>query len=153
MATISLPEIQVYASFPLTVAPDPDLNLDPSNWCWVHCLPFPIDTLRELQFLQKLFKWIRYSIGVIVEAEGDLCTSHIDSLDVVDYDGGLPAQTTMLYYHISDEEKRRMFPVDPDIQHRSITSSATSTRRDRFREEVAERHGNRCRDWGGIELL
>ena len=139
------PEIQIYALFPLVVAPGAGLDLDPSNWRWVHCLTFPINTLRVLQFSRRPFKWICYSIGVVVGAEGDLfSSSHIGSPNMVDYDAGLPAQTAMLYYHISDEEKRRMFPINPNIQCTNITSSAPSTRRDHFRQGVAVRDGNQC---------
>ena len=136
-------EIQVYASFPVVVFPGTDLDLDPSNWRWVHCLTFSVNTLRELQFSQRPFKWIRYAIGVVVGAQGGL-SSDMNPLNVVDYDAGLPAETTILYYHISDEEKRRMFPVDPNIQRTSITSSAASTGKDHFRQEVAIRDGNQC---------
>jgi len=131
MAAIAPPKIQVYASFPKVLALGPDLNLHHSNWHWIHCLTIPIDTLKELKFSQKPFKWIRYAIGVVVGAEGGLSFSS-DPLNVVNYDAGFPALTTILYYHINDNEKLRMFPIDPDIQPTTITSSLASTQRDPF---------------------
>src|SRR5258708_3310588 len=112
------PQIQVHASFPHTVAPDADLNVDPSNRRWVHCLTIPLETLNTLQFSQRPYKWIRYAIGV---AEGDLSSSP-DALNVVDYNAGLPAESAFLYYHTNDEEKRRMFPIDPNIGRTNVTT-------------------------------
>ena len=143
MAAIVPPEIQVYASFPKVLALGHDLNLHHSNWHCVHCLTIPTDTLKELKLSQKPFKWIRYAIGVVIGAEGDLSFGS-DPLNVVNYDAGFPALTTILYYHINDNEKLKMFPIDPDIQRTTITSSLASTQRDRFRDEVATRDGNRC---------
>jgi len=144
MAAIVPPEIQVYASFPKVLALGHDLNLHHSNWHWVHCLTIPIDTLKELKFSQKPFKWIRYAIGVVVGAEGGLSFSS-DPLNVVNYDAGkFPALTTILYYHINDNEKLRMFPIDPDIQRTIITSSLASTQRGCFRDGLATRDENRC---------
>ncbi len=68
-------EIQVYASFPRVVELGVGLNLHPSNWHWVHCLTLPVETLSALQFSQRQYKWIRYAIGVVVGAEGDLSSS------------------------------------------------------------------------------
>ena len=143
MATTAPPEIQVHALFPRTVAFGADLNLDPTNWRWVHCLTFPLETLNALQFSQRPYRWIRYAIGVVVGAEGDLSSSP-DSLNVMDYDAGLPAESAILYYHTTDEERRRMFPADPNIGRTKITSSVTSTRKDQFHDEVAERDGKMC---------
>ena len=52
-----------------------DLNVDPSNWHWVHCLTLPVETLKTLSFSQRPYKWIRYAIGVVVGAEGHLSFS------------------------------------------------------------------------------
>ena len=82
-------EIQVYASFPRAVVAGPDLNVNPSNYA--------------LQFSQRPYKWICYTIGGVVGAEGDLSTSP-DSPDVVNYNAGLPTKSTILYYHTSDME-------------------------------------------------
>jgi hypothetical protein len=127
MATAAPPEIQVYAPFPRAVEFGTDLNVDPSNWHWVHCLNLPLETLKALNFSQRPFKWIRYAIGVIVGAEGHLSFSR-DSPDVVVYNDDLPVDSAVLYYHTSDEEKRRMFPVDPNIERTTIMSSVPTSR-------------------------
>ncbi|KAF8958160.1 hypothetical protein BDZ97DRAFT_2061824 [Flammula alnicola] len=110
--------------------PDGNLNLDATNWNWVHCLTLPLETLNKLQFSQHPYKWIRYAIGVVVGARGDLSTSR-DALDVVDYDAVLPTESAVIYYHTGDEERRRMFPADPNIGRTFVTS-------------IAERDGNKC---------
>ncbi len=139
------PQIDVYASLPLTVALGTDLDLSATNWRWVPCLTLPLEKLNALpgHLSQRPYKWICYAIGVVVGAEGVLSTSR-DSLNVVDYDVAPPAESTILYYHISSEERERMFPVDPHIVHTHITSSVLTTRRGPFRDEVAERDGRRC---------
>ena len=144
MAATAPPEIRVYALFPHAVATSRDLiDVQPSNWHWVHCLTLLVETLNALQFSQRPHKWIRYAIGVIVGAEGDL-SSLPDSLNVVDYNAVLPAESTALYYHTSEEERRRMFPIDPDIGRTNIASSVATTRRARFHDDVAERDGRTC---------
>jgi hypothetical protein len=135
--------IDVYALLPDKVATGPELDVNPTNWRWVHCLTLPLDTLNTLQFSRRLYPWIRYAIGVVVGAEGVLSTTP-DSLSAVDEDNIPPTESVKLYYHISDEEKRRTFPVNPHIANSHVTSSAPSTRRDDFRDEVAKRDGGRC---------
>ncbi|KAJ2917894.1 hypothetical protein MD484_g2508, partial [Candolleomyces efflorescens] len=139
-------EIQVYAPFPRTLGLDAQHSLDPSNWRWVHCLTLPIEKLGTLQFSSKPYKWIRYGIGVVVGAQGDLSYSRDSPLPtLVDYDTGiLPAESIVLYYHTNDEERRRMFPTDPKIGHTSVTSSVATSRRSQFRTEVEKRDGGRC---------
>src|SRR5258708_1056736 len=129
------------------VALSVDLNVDPSNWRWVHCLTVP--TLNTLQFSQRPYKWIRYAIGVVVGAEVDLSSSS-DSLNVVDYNAGLPAESAFLYYH-TNEEKRRMFPADPNIGRTNVTDSnnIATSRRVQFREDVIERD----RVLAGLEVM
>ncbi|PPQ85754.1 hypothetical protein CVT25_003071 [Psilocybe cyanescens] len=143
MAATARPEIQVYASFPRVVTLDGALNLDADNWQWVQCLALPLERLEALHFSSKPYKWIRYAIGIIVGAEGDL-SSRSDSLDNMDYNAGLPTYSAALYYHTSDEEKQRMFPVDPNIANTSVTSSVATTRRAQLRSKAAVRDGNRC---------
>jgi len=145
MAATASPEIeiQVYASFPHAVALDPHLDVAPSNWHWVHCLTIPVETLKTLNFSQRPYKWIRYAIGVVVGAEGHLSFSH-NSADVVEYNDDLPVDSVILFYHTSDEEKRRMFPVDPNIGRTTITSNVPTSRMDQFREVVVQRDGNKC---------
>ncbi len=64
----------------------------------------------------------------------------------MDYNVGLPAESALsmnLYYNTNDEEKRRMFPIGPIIGRTSVpeSDSVATTRRVRFREDVAERDG------------
>ena len=80
-----------------------DLNVDPSNWHWVHCLTISLETFNTLQFSQRPYGWIRYAIRVIIGAEGDLSSSS-NSLNVVDYNAGLPAESAFLYYHTNEEK-------------------------------------------------
>ena len=136
-------EIQVYAPFPHTVALGDNLDIDPTNWRWFHCLTFPLETLHKHQFSHKPYKWIRYAIGVVAGMQGHLSLSR-DSLEIMDYDDGLPRESVVLYYHTSDEEKRRMFPTDPNIGRTIITSSVTTSQRARFRDGVLERDERRC---------
>ncbi|KAF5371991.1 hypothetical protein D9615_008140 [Tricholomella constricta] len=145
--------IQVYASFPRAVAPGAKLNLKPTNWCWVHCLSLPLDTLNALQFSPRPYKWIRYAIGVVVGAEGDLSSSP-DLPDIVDYNAGLLSESTILYYHTSNKERRKMFPVDPDLERtESFTSSIPTTRLAHFIDDVKERDGSTCVMTGLDEIL
>jgi hypothetical protein len=139
----SPPQINVYASLPQTVVPDGNLNLHPDNWQWVHCLTLPLETLNTRQFSPRPFKWIRYAIGVIVGAEGALCASPHSS-DVVDYNAVIPSHSINLYYHTGDEERHRVYPVDPNIVCTEVTSTVHSFQRNHFREEVAMRDSRRC---------
>ncbi|KAK2462865.1 hypothetical protein APHAL10511_005063 [Amanita phalloides] len=143
-------EIQVYAQFPRIIGSNATY-MCPSNWHWIHCLTLPIDTLNTLRFSQRPYKWIRYAIGAVTGSQGDLSFSR-DSLNLVDYDAGLPLppDSANVYYHTSDEEKQSMYPVDPKIERSTVTSSMATTRRAGFREEVAERDEWRCvlTGWG-----
>jgi hypothetical protein len=94
--------------------------------------------LISLRFSHQPYKWIRYAIGVVIGAKGVLCLSS-DSFNALDDNTVLLSGSTNLYYHINDDEKQRMFPLDPDIGCTQITSSTHTPRRDNFREEVAER--------------
>jgi hypothetical protein len=69
-----------------------------------------------------------------------------DSPDVLEYNDDLQVDSAVqiIYYHTSDEEKRRMFTVDPNIGRTRITSSVPTSRMGRFREVVAQRDGNAC---------
>ena len=86
-------KFNVHASFPHAVALGTDLNVHPSNWRWVHCLTLPVETLNALKLSQRPHKWIRYVIGAIIGAEGELSTSDSPDLpNVVDYNVILPAE-------------------------------------------------------------
>lgn len=152
MAAPAHPEIQVYTSFLRVVALGAELNLNADNWHWVLCLTLPLKTLDVLQFSPRPYEWIRYAIGIVVGAVGDLSSSS-DSLNIVDYNAGLPAESVALYYYASDDERRRMFPADPNIARTMITSSVATTRRSQFRSEVAERDGHECVLTGLNEVL
>ncbi|TFK17750.1 hypothetical protein FA15DRAFT_689918 [Coprinopsis marcescibilis] len=136
---------EVYAQFPRAVTIGAELDISPSNWRWIHCLTLPLQTLIAIQISQKPYKWIRYAIGVVVGAEGDL-SLRPDVLDAVDYNASLPTESTTLYYHINDEERRRMSPADPNNVRTmtDITSSVATVRRFQFHKEVAERDGDAC---------
>ncbi|TFK23854.1 hypothetical protein FA15DRAFT_705047 [Coprinopsis marcescibilis] len=137
--------IQVYALFPHTITLSADRYASPSNWHWVHCLTLPLKTLAALQFSQRQYKWIRYSIGIVVGSEGDLSSSP-NIFDVMDYNASLPTKSTNLYYHTSNEERQRMFPADPNNGHTKITSSVATNWRTQFHDDVAGRDGEACAD-------
>jgi len=129
----------VHAQFPQNVVPNIEHDLDPTNWEWEKCLAFPVSTLNDLRFSLKPYKWIRYATGIVMGAHGELCTANAVP---VDYESGLSAVTIDLYYHTTDQEKRRMFPIDPKLADmRTVTSSRTSTHRDNFRGDVQGRDG------------
>ena len=127
----SSPRINVHASLPRTVKLGADLNLDADNWEWVHCLALPLEKLNALRLSHKPYKWIRYAIGGVIGAQGVLSAGP-DSLIVVDLNAGFLAESADLYYHTSNEEKRRMFPVDPDTGRTHVTSSVATPRRVQF---------------------
>jgi hypothetical protein len=55
------------------------------------------------------------------------------SFNVIDIDynaDNLPAESTVLYYHTSEDEKRKLFPADPDIERTSIPSIYTCSESD-----------------------
>lgn len=68
----SAPQIKVYVSLPIAVGLGADLNVDPTNWLWVHCLSLPLATLLALHLSQRPYKWICYAIGIVIGAEGVL---------------------------------------------------------------------------------
>ncbi|KAI1791102.1 hypothetical protein LXA43DRAFT_1143443, partial [Ganoderma leucocontextum] len=139
--------ILVHAQLP-TVRPGGPGHSDPSTWVWVPCLEFPVERVNQLQFSSKPLKWIRYCIGAVTGAHGDLSHQH-DLLELVDYDQPLSSesQSMLLYYHVSDTEKEQMFPTDPHLADPARTDSVysrgnTSTSSDpcrAFREDLDER--------------
>ncbi|KAF8267713.1 hypothetical protein EI94DRAFT_1920943 [Lactarius quietus] len=146
------PQITVYASLPQRVADDGNIDLCSSNWEWVPCLTLPLMELNALNFSKRPYKWIQYAIGVVIGAHGDLSTNSDlseSNVQVVDYSAALPTNSIDLYYHTSNEEKKIMLPLGPDIVHTQLTSSVTSQKRERFHEEVAAWDGHRC-VWTGL---
>ena len=140
---MAAPQINVYASLPQNVILDTGNSLRRTDWSWVHCLSLPIEELNELRLSHRPYKWIRYAIGVVLGAEGALSTSR-DPQDIVNYDSAsLSAGSADLYYHTSEEERERVFPVEPHILRTHTTSSPT-TRRETFLEDVAERDAALC---------
>lgn len=143
-------EIIVYAQFPKTIVPNAEIDLNPENWEWERCLYFPVRRLRELDFSRRPYKWIRYATGVVVGARGDLCRDR-DSPNPVpmDYDSDLPTESIYLYYHIPDQQKRQMCPIDPYLDKpKTGLSTQTSTRQtsargSQFRKAVLGRD-ERC---------
>ncbi|KAI0289830.1 hypothetical protein BC826DRAFT_970734 [Russula brevipes] len=130
-------------TFPKDVVPHLEVNLGTSNWEWEECLAFPVSKLSNLQFSSKPYKWIRYAIGVVVGARGDLCTERdLPNPIPIDYNSVLSSTSIDLYYHTTDQEKRRMFPIGLRLNNTStVTSSTVSTRRERFCQDVEERDG------------
>jgi len=134
--------VNVYASLPLAVEPGDDLDLNPVNSAWVHCLTLPLETLNAVHLSRRPYRWILYAIGVVVGARGILYAAPRFSVDL-DFAGPL-IESADLYYYISDDEKRRMFPVDPDIGRTHVTSSVHTARGFQFHDAVAERDARRC---------
>jgi hypothetical protein len=95
-------------------------DLSPTNWSWVRCLTLPLETLNA----------------------GVLSTTPNCNVDL-DFAGPL-TESANLYYYISDDEKRRMFPVDPDIGRTHVTSSVHTARGFQFRGAVADRDKRSC---------
>jgi hypothetical protein len=145
MATLNTAhQINVYASLPLNLMPGGVPDVHPDNWAWIHCLALPLQTLDMLQFCQSPYKWIHYIIGVVIGTQGVLCTSP-DSPEAVDHNAVLPTRSVQLYYHTSNKEKQRMFPVDPSFLHTPTTPNTNFTpQRDEFYCNVAERDGEQC---------
>ncbi|TFY69235.1 hypothetical protein EVG20_g3230 [Dentipellis fragilis] len=115
----------------------------PNDWKWTRTLAFPLDDLAKLKLSPTPFKWIRYATGVVVGAQGDLSYQR-DPFALVNYDDPLPGESLELYYHVSDEEKLHMFPLDPLLANsRTATPSAKSTRQANFGGEVMQRDGGR----------
>ncbi|KAI0245053.1 hypothetical protein BJV78DRAFT_1270029 [Lactifluus subvellereus] len=141
-----LPIIRVHDQFPkvLSGIPHTELDLNPDNWVWAHCLTFPIDKLNDLQFSSRPYKWIHYAMGIIVGAHGELSTN-CALPNPIDYDSPLSSVSIDLYYHTTNEEKLCIFPLDPSLANTRIeTSSQTSMHRDNFRADVEEQDGRRC---------
>jgi hypothetical protein len=136
--------ISVSSQFPKIVVPDTELDLNPTNWEWKECLTFLVSELDDLRFSSKPYKWMRYATGIVVGANGELCTEP-DLLNPVpiEYDTGLSAISINLYYHTTDQKKRRMFPIDPVLANpRTVTTSWTTSRRANFCDDVQERDGS-----------
>lgn len=130
-------DIRVHAQFPKHVSQGIPIDLDASNWEWRHCLTFPVDRIALLS--TKPFKWVRYATGIIVGAQGDLSHER-DSLALVNYEDVAHPTSIELFYHVSDEEKLNMFPLDQDLMKaRTVTSSRATYRRGRFRARVEKR--------------
>lgn len=137
---IVMASIRVHAAFP----PSEDTVLDRSAWKWWHCFDFPVDELRRLNFSPKPFKWIRYATGVVVGAHGHL--SHRQGeLHCVDYNEPLPDSSIDLYYHVDEDKRPQIFPLDPDLfDERSVTHTSDCSRAADFRLQVMQRDGEEC---------
>ncbi|KAH9971019.1 hypothetical protein BGW80DRAFT_1325168 [Lactifluus volemus] len=127
MATATAPRIDVYAILPPT----------PSNPQWVHCLSLPLETMHSFRFSEKPMKWIRFAIGVVIGAEGDLSTTP-NNLDIIDYNAALLPGSVKLYYHISDKESQQIFVVNRQTTHTS-TSTSASTPQTTFWDNIMSR--------------
>ncbi|KAF8901841.1 hypothetical protein CPB84DRAFT_906918 [Gymnopilus junonius] len=138
---MAAPDIIVYVPLPSAVVQGQDLDIEQQNWQWAHCFTFPILCLTSYGSLSvKPFKWLRYAIGSAVGAQGHLSRTD-NPLDVIDYNAAFPTNSLELYYHLADDERRRLFPADPkllDPKARS-NSTAVTTRRAGLRTEVIRR--------------
>jgi hypothetical protein len=134
--------ISVHAQLPKNVL-NTELDLDPTNWEWHECLAFPVQKLNDLRFSSKPYKRIRYCTGIVVGAQGELSTERdLPNPISIDYGSGLPtlAASIKLYYHITDEEKCRMFPIGPNPSNaKTLSSCWMSTCWGDFCEDVEER--------------
>ena len=74
--------------------------------------------------------------------------SNID-LDFV----GLLTESVDLHFYISDDEKRRMFPVDPDIGRAHVTSTVHRAPGGQFYDGVAKQDERKCLITKIMELL
>jgi hypothetical protein len=83
------------------------------------------------------------TLTVTARAHPHLAHSHTIIIYCLDYlISALSAANIDLYYHTTDQEKRRMFPIAPKpADMRTVTSSRTSTHRDNFRGGVQGRVG------------
>ena len=133
--------INVYAQLPLVVDSG-KIDLSTSNWPWVHCLTLPLETFNALHLSRRPYRWILFAIGVVIGARGELSAGANSNLDL-DFIGPL-TESADLYYHISNEEKGRMFPVDPDVGRTHDTSSVYVAPGVPFRDRVAERDVRQC---------
>ena len=99
-------EIRVHTHFPIILKPAP-LNLDLTNWKWVHYPTFPVDTLKRREFSQRLYKWICYATGTVIGARGILTTQ----FNPINYDDDPPGESLDLYRQTAPEEKQRMILI------------------------------------------
>ncbi|KAF9473591.1 hypothetical protein BDN70DRAFT_885678 [Pholiota conissans] len=136
------PAINVYVFIPPLIERTVITNVDEedfSTWRWIHCLEIPTAKLQALNLSRYPFRWIRYSVGVILGSWGFLSTSE-EVIQGVDYDQTmLPTTTLVLYYHTSNEERARMFPIDPNFDRTTLTSSTHTERYHPFVETVRKR--------------
>ena len=129
--------ISVHAQLSKNIISYTEVDLDPANWEWKEFLAFPFSRLNDLRFSLKPYKWIRYATGIVIGVRGELCAERdLPNPAPIDYDSDLSAVSIDLYYHTTDQEKRRIFPVDPKLANtRTVTSSWTSSRRDCFHDD------------------
>ncbi|KAG9307945.1 hypothetical protein JVU11DRAFT_12820 [Chiua virens] len=126
------PEIRVHSMF----RPDPRSH----NWDWAHILNFRVDLLAEMQFAPNPYKWIRYATSVVVGAQGVLSTVP-DSPGHGMPNNELPAASMDLYYHMTEEERNAMVPIDLDMEKRTRYTSVASFGRSSFGRQVRDRDG------------
>ncbi len=138
--------INVYAQFPTAFDDNDKPSLDPANWQWTHYLTFPLAQLEPLGFLHKPYKWLRFCTGITLGSIGSFSVDPSVSDPKFDYERGLPSESEDLYYHTTIPEKEHMFPIDPLMLSLTgrTTSSAASTRRITFVEEIQARDGRQC---------
>lgn len=135
-------QIIILASFPDKV--DIPLDLTAANWKWISVLTIPINELLRLNFSLKPYKWIRFAIGVVIGAKGDLCDMAGNRIDYEASEAQLPSSSLTLRYHVNNNEKLKLYPLDPQLLNARATSTKPSTRSNIFRDVVMERDGGLC---------
>ncbi|KAI0294650.1 hypothetical protein B0F90DRAFT_1755259 [Multifurca ochricompacta] len=138
--------INVYAS--LLKKPGSNIDPGPSDQNWILALRIPTN---KVPF--RCYKWVLFAISVVTGAQGTLSTRPY-TLHPVDFTGGLPTENVSLYYHISEEEKQRMLPIDPEprLINTNVTSSVATTRQQYFHDSLVLRDGS-CVLTGCSKLL
>lgn len=143
MATSLLVNVKVHAPLPHDLE-NTGANSSFDDWLWIHCLTLPVKKLNALQLSSRLYKWICIAMGVTTGAKGHL-TSSLDLSEVVDYNAAhLQPEHPNLYYHIGEEERPWVFPVDPCILHKYITSGVPTAWRTAFHSNVVGWNKRRC---------
>ncbi|KDQ56787.1 hypothetical protein JAAARDRAFT_301400 [Jaapia argillacea MUCL 33604] len=124
-----------------------DIYLKVENDPPVLALSIPLNDIQRLSL--RPLKWLRYITFAVCGARGDLSTTP-DS-PAVDYDSVHHLDPVAEAYYYTPQETYRL--IDHSGLNERITSSAQTTRRSRFREDIMGRDGSRCVFTREIPLL
>lgn len=134
-------KIHIYVQLPARCSRGEPLDLDPSNWVWTPCLSIPTKAIARLS--KKPYKWARFAVGVVFGGYGDLHVGTESSAPIIDYEADAVAFERGLYYHMSNEEKVVMFPIDSSfLTAKTNTPSSQTSRLPDFREKLRSRDGS-----------